>query len=82
MNIQLVKGLYAKVIKSLVTQATVSNCLLEDLLRVTPARVADIKGQLAKHEVTVRFLEPIEFKTIASDASTWKQFTSSLNGST
>ena len=68
LNIQLVKGLDAKVIKSLVAQAAVSNCLLEDLLRVTRARVSDIKGQLAKHEVTVRFLEPTEFETIASDA--------------
>ena len=44
LNIKLVKGLDAKVVKSLVAQATVSNCLLEYLLRVTPARVADIKG--------------------------------------
>ena len=44
LNIQLVKGLDAKVIESLVGQAAVSNCLLEDLLRVTPTRVADIKG--------------------------------------
>ena len=64
------------------TQATVSNCLLEDLLRVTPARVVDIKGQLAKHKATVRFLEPTEFKTIASDASAWKQFVDSLIRST
>ena len=82
MNIQLVKGLDAKVIKSLVDQAAVSNCLLEYMLIVTPARIADIKGQLAKHEVKVIFLESTEFKTITSDASAWKNFVDSLTSST
>ena len=36
LSIQLVKKLNAKVIKSFVAQAAVSNCLLEYLLRVTP----------------------------------------------
>ena len=78
LNIQLVKGLDAKVIKSLVAQATVSNFLLE-YLQVTHARVADIRGQLSKHEVTVIILEPTDFETIYSDASVWKQFINSLN---
>ena len=69
LNIQLIKGLDAKVIKSLVAEAAISKCLLEYLLRVTLSREAYIKGQLSKHEVTVRFLEPIEFEIIASDAS-------------
>ena len=34
LNILLVKGLDAKVVKSLVAQATISNCLLEYLLTV------------------------------------------------
>ena len=34
LNMQLVKGLDAKVVKSLVAQATISNCLLEYLLTV------------------------------------------------
>ena len=78
----MVKGVDAKVINILVAQAGVSNCLLEDLLGVTLARVAYIKGQLEKHEVMVIFLEPIDFQTIASDASTWKQFVDSLTRST
>ena len=55
LHIQLVKGLNEKVVKGLVAQAVDSNCLLEDHLRVTPQRIADIKSQLSKHEVTVRF---------------------------
>ena len=74
LNIQLVKGLNEKVVKCLVVQAVVSNFLLEDQLRVTPPRVAEIKSQLSVHEVTVRILEPMEFRTIAADAATWKQF--------
>ena len=36
LNIQLVKGLNEKVVKILVAQVAVNNCLLEDHLRVTP----------------------------------------------
>ena len=69
-------------INILESQAAVSNYLLEDLLRVTPVIVSDIKGQMSKHEVTVKFLEAIEFETTASDASSWKQFVDSLSKST
>ena len=44
LSIQLIKGLNEKVIKSLMTQDAVSNFLLEDQLRVTRPRVADIKN--------------------------------------
>ena len=81
-HIQLVKGLNEKVIKGLVAQATISNCLLEDHLRVTPLRVADIKSKLSKQEVTVRFLEPIDFDTIAADVVAWKQFMNDSTGPT
>ena len=37
-------------------------------------RMDNIKAQVAKHEVVVRFLEPSEFKTIVADANTWEQF--------
>ena len=56
LSIELIKGLNEKVIKSMVAQAAVSNFLLDNQLRVTAPRVADIKTQLSKHEVTVRFL--------------------------
>ena len=68
----MVKVLNEKVIKIFVAQDAVSNCLLEDQLRVTPPRVEDIKSQLAKHEVTVRFLERTDFEIIASYAMAWK----------
>ena len=42
LSIQLFKGLNEKVIKGLVAQAIVSNCLLQDQLQVTPPRVDDI----------------------------------------
>ena len=73
LHIQLVKVLNEKVIKSLVAQVAINNCLLEDQLRVTPPRVADIKTQPSKHKVTVIFLEPTDFETIAADAVPWKQ---------
>ena len=53
--IEQVKGLNEKIVKSLVAQAAVSNCLLEDQPRVTQ-RVAEIQSQLVVHEVLVRIL--------------------------
>ena len=44
LHIQLIKGLNEEVVKGLVAQAVVSNFLLEDQLRVTPIRVANINS--------------------------------------
>ena len=66
--------LVVKVIKSVIPQAAVSNFILEDQIRVIPARMADIKTQASKHEVTIWFLEPTEFEIIVSDVVAWKQF--------
>ena len=33
--------------------------------------MAEIKSQLVVHEVTVRLLEPIDYKTIAAEANPW-----------
>ena len=61
-------------LKNVIVQAAVRNHLLEDQLRFLPARMDNIKAQVAKHEVTIRFLKPSEFETIVADANTWKQF--------
>jgi len=39
---------------------------------VSPARMANIKAQASKHEVTVIFLEPSDFEKIVKDAMAWK----------
>ena len=57
-------------LKNVIAQVAVSNHLLQDQLRLLPARMANIKAQVAKHEVTIRFLEPSEFETIVTDANT------------
>ena len=72
--IQLVKGLDEKVLKNAVAHAAISSHLLEDQLRLILARVANIKSQVAKHEITIRFLEPSSFKNTASYANVWKKF--------
>ena len=48
--------------------------LLEDQFHLIPARVAGIKSQATKHEITIRFLEPFGFGNIAADANAWKKF--------
>ena len=73
-RIQQVKGITKKDVKSLVEHVVVSNFLLEDQLRVIPPRATKIKSQLAMHEVAVRLLEPMDFKTIAAEAPAWKDF--------
>ena len=69
-------------LKSVIAQAAVSNCLLEDQIRMLPARMENIKAQAAKHEVTVIFLEPSDFEKIVTDDMAWKQFIDELAGST
>ena len=78
LNIQQIKGLNEKIVKGLVAQAAINNFLLEDQLRVTPQKVVEIRSRLALHEVLVRVLEPMDFRTIAVDAAMWKQFVDGL----
>ena len=61
-------------VKRWVAQAVNSKFLLEDQLMLTPPKAMEIKSQLAIHEVTVRLLELTDLKTIAVEASTWKEF--------
>ena len=72
--IQLVKGLDEKVLKTEIAHAAVSSHLLEDQLQLILTRVANIKAEAAKHEITIRFLEPSGFENIALDANMWKKF--------
>ena len=73
-GIRLVKGLDEKVLKTAIAHVAVSSHLLEDQLHLIPSRVANIKSQVAKHEITIIFLEPSGFETIATDANVWKKF--------
>ena len=82
LSIQSIKNLDERVPKNVISQAAVSNFLLEDHFRLLPARMADIKAQDSKHEVTVRFLDLAEFEIIALDAKAWKQFIFELIGPT
>ena len=81
-GIQLVKGLDEKVLKAAIAQAAMSSNLLEDQLRLIPAKVANIKSQVAKHEITIRFLEPSGFETIAVDANVWNKLINDQDGPT
>ena len=80
--IQLVDKLDEKVLKTKIAHAAVSSHLLEDQLRLIPARVAGIKAQASKHEITIRFLEPSGFENIAADANAWRKFMNEQAGPT
>ena len=72
--IQLVKGLDEKVLKTTIAHSAINNHLLEDQLGLISARMVNIKSQVAKHEITIRFLEPSSFENIATDANAWRIF--------
>ena len=61
-------------LKTAITQAVVSNHLLEDQLHLIPARMVNIKSQAARYEITISFLEPSGFENIATNANAWKKF--------
>ena len=63
-----------KEVKDWIAKASVSNFLLEDLYRVTPPKMEEIKTQLAVHEVNVRLLEPLEYKNVATEDDGWGEF--------
>ena len=63
-----------EVLKTEIAHEIVSSHLLEDQLHLIPSRVAGVKAQAAKHEITIRFLEPSGFENIAADANTWRKF--------
>ena len=63
------KRLDEEVLKTEITHVVVSSHLLEYQLCLIPTRVAGIKAQDAKHEITIIFLKPFSFENIAADAN-------------
>ena len=79
-EIQQVKDLDERVLKNAVAHAVVSIHLLEDQLRLSPARIEGVNTQAAKYEINIRFVEPSGFEGIAVDAHAWKKFISEQAG--
>ena len=76
-RIQHIRGLDEQTLRNEVAHSAVSVQLLEDQLRLSAAKIEVIKNQAAKFEINIRFLEPSEFESIASEASAWKKFLNS-----
>ena len=72
--LQQVKELDEKILKTEIAHATVSIHLLEDLMRLIPAKIAGVKAQAAQHEITIKILEPSSFENIAAKANIWRNF--------
>ena len=73
-KIQQVKDLDEQILKDVVAHATVNIHLLEDQQRLSPAIIEVFKNQVAKYEINIRFLEPLEFESIAAGGQAWKKF--------
>ena len=73
-KIQQVKDLDQQVLKNAVDHSSVSIHLLEDQIRLSPARIEVVRNQATKYEINIRFLEPSYFESIAAKAQAWKKF--------
>ena len=72
--IQHVKELDEKVIKTEIAHAAMSIHLLEDHLRLIHSKIAGVKAQDAQQKITMRFLKPFGFETIAAEENVWRKF--------
>ena len=72
--IQQVKDLDEQILKNAVTHAAVSIHLLEDQLRLSPARIEGVRNQVSKYEINISFLEPSGYEGIVAEAQAWKKF--------
>ena len=79
-RIQHIKALDEQTLRSEVDHPAISVQLLEDQLRLSAARIEVIRNQAAKFKINIRFLEPSEFESIASEASARKRFLNSQVG--
>ena len=72
--LQQVKELDEKILKTEIAHAAVSIHLLEDQLRLIPARIPSIKTPVAQHKITIIFLKPSGFENIAKEENIWRKF--------
>ena len=49
---------------------------------VDTSQSGNIKSQVTKHEITIKFLDPSGFETIAIDANIWKKLINGMARST
>ena len=57
-----------QILKNAVAHAAVNIHLLEDQLRLIPARIEVVRNQATKYELNIYFLEPSDFEGIAAEA--------------
>ena len=73
-EIQQLKDLDERILKNAVAHAAVSIHLLEDQLRLSPARIEGFMNQAAKYKINISFLEPSDFESTTVEAQAWKKF--------
>ena len=79
-RIQHIKDLDEQTLRNEVDHSAVSVQHLEDQLHLSTAIIEVIRNQVAKFEINIRFLEPSEFESIASETSAWKKFSNNQAG--
>ena len=69
------------VLKNEVGHVAISIQILEDQLRLSPARIEAIRNQVDKFEINIQFLEPCAFEGLAAEVAAWKKFFENQAGS-
>ena len=69
-------------VKNWIAQASISNDIFEYLYKLTPPKVTELESQLDVHEVNVRLLEPIDYRTITGEGNAWGEYISRPAGPT
>ena len=78
---QQIQSIDAIVLKNEVGNVAVSIQVLEDQLRLSPARIEAIRNQVDKFEINIQFLEPCAFEGLIGEAAAWKKFFENQAGS-
>ena len=78
---QQIQSIDAMVLKDEVGHAAISIQVLEDQLRLIPARIEAIRNQVDKFEINIQFLEPCAFEGLTAEAAAWKKFFENQAGS-
>ena len=79
-RMQQIQSIDAIVLKNEVGHAAISIQVLEDQLRLSPARIEAIQNQVDKFEINIQFLEPCAFEGLAAEAAAWKKFLENQDG--
>ena len=71
---QCIRAIDEQILRNEIGHTAISIQLLEEQVRLNPARIEAIRNQANKFELNIRFLEPNSFESLAAEAGAWRKF--------